>query len=410
MSELAREGALVIGGNVLDFALQTTPQLHHYVRMWNHEKYNKGDWASENGYYNMLVDAYKQLTDTEAKSTRSVLYADAAYGVGGPQLAKLGKEMADLLSIEIRNLPGEGELNLNCGAEHCQKGRLPPSGFTCEVDGTKRCCSMDGDADRLVYHYFDKDGNWKLLDGDKISCLFGLFFVEQFKLLKNPLGFGVVQTAYANGASTEYLKQLGATISIAKTGVKYCHHKAEEFDIGMYFEANGHGTVIFKDEAIEKLQKLDGTLNDKAQKAAIAKILAAYQLINQAVGDAMSDLLLVEAVLTLKNWTIQEWDAIYHDFPSRQTKLPVFDRNVIECNESETKVLKPESLQKAIDGLVQTVENGRAFVRPSGTEDVVRVYAEASTQEIADELALNVAKAVHEHGGGVGEKPESFTA
>lgn len=33
LSELVREGALVIGGNVLDFGLQTTPQLHHLVRM-----------------------------------------------------------------------------------------------------------------------------------------------------------------------------------------------------------------------------------------------------------------------------------------------------------------------------------------------------------------------------------------
>jgi phosphomannomutase len=28
-----------------------------------------------------------------------------------------------------------------------------------------------------------------------------------------------------------------------KTGVKHLHHKAQEFDIGVYFEANGHGTV-----------------------------------------------------------------------------------------------------------------------------------------------------------------------
>jgi hypothetical protein len=27
------------------------------------------------------------------------------------------------------------------------------------------------------------------------------------------------------------------------TGVKHLHHKATEYDIGVYFEANGHGTV-----------------------------------------------------------------------------------------------------------------------------------------------------------------------
>lgn len=32
----------------------------------------------------------------------------------------------------------------------------------------------------------------------------------------------------------------------------------------------------------------------------------------------------------------------------------------------------------------------RSFVRPSGTEDVVRVYAEAATQDEADQLAKQV--------------------
>jgi phosphomannomutase len=57
---------------------------------------------------------------------------------------------------------------------------------------------------------------------------------------------GVVQTAYANGASTEYLKDvLGLTVRLAKTGVKHLHAAAEQFDIGVYFEANGHGSVVF---------------------------------------------------------------------------------------------------------------------------------------------------------------------
>ena len=38
--------------------------------------------------------------------------------------------------------------------------------------------------------------------------------------------------------------------------------------------------------------------------------------------------------------------------------------------------------------------HGRCFVRPSGTEDVVRVYAEASTVEAADSLAKSVAQLV----------------
>ena len=44
-------------------------------------------------------------------------------------------------------------------------------------------------------------------------------------------------------------------------------------------------------------------------------------------------------------------------------------------------------------------------MRPSGTEDVVRVYAEASTQAGADDLALAVARHVHATAGGVGPLP-----
>jgi phosphomannomutase len=32
-------------------------------------------------------------------------------------------------------------------------------------------------------------------------------------------------------------------IACVPTGVKHLHHKARDYDIGIYFEANGHGTV-----------------------------------------------------------------------------------------------------------------------------------------------------------------------
>jgi phosphomannomutase len=51
---------------------------------------------------------------------------------------------------------------------------------------------------------------------------------------------GVVQTAYANGASTRYLTgTLGLRVATTPTGVKHLHKAAEVFDLGIYFEANG---------------------------------------------------------------------------------------------------------------------------------------------------------------------------
>ena len=43
------------------------------------------------------------------------------------------------------------------------------------------------------------------------------------------------------------------------------------------------------------------------------------------------------------------------------------------------------------------------YFRPSGTEDVVRVYAESDTQANTDQLAYEVGVKVYELAGGVGD-------
>ena len=44
-------------------------------------------------------------------------------------------------------------------------------------------------------------------------------------------------------------------IACEPTGVKYLHHRALDFDVGIYFEANGHGTVIFSPTATECIRQ-----------------------------------------------------------------------------------------------------------------------------------------------------------
>ena len=69
----------------------------------------------------------------------------------------------------------------------------------------------------------------------------------------------MVQTAYANGSSTSYLRTKGIPVVCVPTGVKHLHKKAEDFDVGVYFEANGHGTVLFSDSAMEMINTRAGT-------------------------------------------------------------------------------------------------------------------------------------------------------
>ena len=60
--------------------------------------------------------------------------------------------------------------------------------------------------------------------------------------------------------------------------------------------------------------------------------------------------------------------------------LQVAERGVIVTTDAERRTLSPAGLQEAIDSLARKYGQGRAFVRPSGTEDIVRVYAEATNQ------------------------------
>lgn len=98
-------------------------------------------------------------------------------------------------------------LNNSCGADYVKTTqRLPPSLLEV-IKADQRGCSLDGDADRLMYYYLDERAHFHMLDGDKIATLVAAFIVELAKLaaIDKDVRVGVVQTAYANGASTKYL-------------------------------------------------------------------------------------------------------------------------------------------------------------------------------------------------------------
>ncbi|CAJ2677306.1 phosphoacetylglucosamine mutase-like isoform X1 [Trifolium pratense] len=407
--EAARQGVTsIVGAVASDMGILTTPQLHWMVRARN-----KGIKASEQDYFEQLSNSFRCLMDliptgqSKCDGMNDKLVVDGANGVGGAKLQILHK-LLNVLDIEVRNSSqDEGVLNDGVGADYVQKEKVAPRGFGSKDAGI-RCASLDGDADRLVYFSVPPESNAPidLVDGDKILSLFAVFIREQLSFLNekediknfDKSRLGIIQTAYANGASTNYLKHLGLEVNLTPTGVKYLHEKAADFDIGIYFEANGHGTILFSETFIEWLEvrsnKLSsGSKGSEAEKAAL-RLLAVSKLINQAVGDALSGVLLVEVILKHMGWSIHRWNELYHDLPSRQLKVKVADRTSVVTANAETVVVRPPGLQEAINAETAKYTQGRCFVRPSGTEDVVRVYAEASTQEAADTLANCVAKLV----------------
>ena len=108
------------------------------------------------------------------------------------------------------------------------------------------------------------------------------------------------------------------------------------------------------------------------------------RVINQTVGDALSDMLLVEVVLAYRAFSGYEWDSLYFDLPNRLVKVVVPDRSIFKTEDAERVLVSPPGLQARLDEQIRKYDGGRAFVRPSGTEDVVRVYAEATFRAQAD--------------------------
>ncbi|KHJ79002.1 phosphoglucomutase/phosphomannomutase protein [Oesophagostomum dentatum] len=293
------------------------------------------------------------------------------------------------LRIQFRN--EYDVLNDMCGADFVKIQQILPATFD-DVDVTAKCASFDGDADRLIYFRASGDGEKVILmDGDKIAVLIARYIKEALDAAEiTDLTVGVVQTAYANGNSTKYLKEtVGITPVFVPTGVKHLHHAAMKFDIGVYFEANGHGTVVFS-EKFDKLVRNAEQTND-----ALKRLQLFSRVINEVVGDAMADLLVVELLLRWYGLSIEGWEReLYTDAPNVQLKIPVKDRSKFKTTYEETTLLQPEGVQQKIDALVSQYSGARAFVRPSGTENIVRVYAEAQASEDAKALANSIADVI----------------
>lgn len=387
------DGLKSVNSNVVDLGEVSTPQLHFAVR-----RGNRGLAGDEETYFKVFSDSFKNSLGN--KKSNQKLIIDGSNGIGAPKAKRFAELLKDVIEIEVIN--SEGKLNHLVGADFVKVNQKIPGGVNVDTDRNKKFASVDGDADRVIYYYLDGSGVFHMLDGDKIATLSAIYIRELLQKVqgKIDLKMGVVQTAYANGASTKYLEEvMKIEVACVPTGVKHLHHKAAEYDIGVYFEANGHGTVTFKEEAVTKLQNLqkEWKNNDKItseEKEALDQLVNLPELINQSVGDAISDILFVESILVNKNWNLEQWDALYKDFPNRLKAQKVKDRNVFKTVNAERELTEPKGMQQTLNQIVSKFKNGRSFVRPSGTEDVVRVYSEADTQSDADTLAEEVIQLV----------------
>lgn len=408
LAKAVQDGVLALSGKPIDYGIVTTPQVHYFVVCKNTNRaYGQ---PTEEGYYRKLINAFLRVRGDKYNkgNYENRLMYDGANGVGAKKVKYLREVLKESLLVEMYNdeIIGSGKLNHLCGADYVKSQQKFPNGVPKEKN--TRCCSVDGDADRIVYYYLDDNERFHLLDGDRIATLAASYLKELLQKTGLDLKIGLVQSAYANGASTEYISnKLNISVSCTATGVKHLHRKALTYDIGVYFEANGHGTVVFSNNAKQKLVATARNNSTSADhKEACFKLLDVIDLINETVGDAISDMLLVETILHERGWDVKQWEECYTDLPNKLLKVTVKDRNVVTTTDAERICVTPEGLQDEINTIVSKYKKGRSFVRASGTEDIIRVYAEAATKEDTELLAIEVAQKVYELAGGIGPAPE----
>ncbi|KAK8049031.1 phosphoacetylglucosamine mutase [Apiospora phragmitis] len=367
----------------VDYKVLTTPQLHYLTRCVNTEgtPSSYGE-VSEAGYYKKINSAWERAMKN--KKANGALTVDCANGTG----LECKPVNDDVLKPEV--------LNLDCGADFVKTRQRAPPNPKPQPGG--RWCSLDGDADRLIYYWIDPETTqFFMFDGDRIATLAASFIADLFRTagLDGELRIGVVQTAYANGASTKYVEQhLQLPVVCTPTGVKHLHHAACAFDIGVYFEANGHGTVLFSTDAVQTFEKKQP--QSPAQKEALDTLRALADLINQTVGDAISDMLMVEVILAHKGWGLRDWAMTYQDLPNRLVRVEVGNKDLFQTTDAERRLSHPPGCQDEIDQCVKKYTNARSFARASGTENYM---LRAATRSEADDLANKVAHIVKTYGG-----------
>lgn len=66
----------------------------------------------------------------------------------------------------------------------------------------------------------------------------------------------------------------------------------------------------------------EGQVNRKIE---IKRLVCFAKLLNTLVGDAITDLLAIEVLLKHYDWTVEDWENMYHDLPSIHRKMKVID-------------------------------------------------------------------------------------
>lgn len=258
----------------------------------------------------------------------------AASSVGPAAYRLAGAEV-----IAIHSAPDGWNINDNCGSTHMAdlQARVIKEGADFGI-------AHDGDADRCLA--VDAAGN--IIDGDAIMVILALGFKARGALASNT----IVGTVMSNLGFLQAMR--GADIKVITTAVgdRYVLEQMLEGGYSLGGEQSGH--LIMREFA----NTGDG-------------ILTALQLAQEVVRTKKS---LADLAATMKR------------FPQVLINIP---------NVAKDKLKDSQVIAAAIAKAEATLaDSGRVLLRASGTEPLIRVMVEASSDNLAQEVAASLAAVV----------------
>jgi phosphoglucosamine mutase len=232
-------------------------------------------------------------------------------------------------------------LNINDGVGSTHLGPLRDAVV---AHGADVGVAHDGDADRCLA--VAADGS--VVDGDQIMAVLALAMKDAGTLAENTL----VATVMSNLGLRLAMREHGVELATTAVGDRYVLEALRERKLSLGGEQSGH------------------------------VVMPAYA----TTGDGLLTALHLLARVAATGTPLGELASCVTRLPQVLVNVRVADKAAVAASE--------EVAAAVAAGEAELGESGRVLLRPSGTEQLVRVMVEAPTQELADTIAHRIAKIV----------------
>lgn len=206
--------------------------------------------------------------------------------------------------------------------------------------------AFDGDGDRVLA--VDSKGN--IVDGDKIMFILAKHLKEQGELKDNM----VVSTVMSNIGFYKAIEENGLQSVKTAVGDRYVVEEMRNNDYSLGGEQSGH--IILMNYA--------------------------------TTGDGILTAVKLADIIKTSGKSLEELAGEVNIYPQKLVNIKVIDKK--SAMEDAEILAECEKVEKELEG------NGRILLRASGTENLIRVMVEASSDELTDKYCEQVAKIVRE--------------